>query len=137
MKRILPRGTTLDQLQTAILQMVSNFDAKKSYVVTVEEWRRPRTNQQNAYLWGVVYPSILEGGGEALSGFTRDDLHEWLLGECFGWEVLEGLGRKRMRPVRRSSVLTKQEFTDYLMFIEIKCAEMGIIIPAPNEADHD
>lgn len=75
----------------------------------------------------------MEGGGEALGGFTRDDVHEWLLGECFGWQTLEGFGRKRMRPLKRSSALNKQEFTDYLMFIEAKCAEINIVIPQPYE----
>ena len=106
---------------------------QKPFAVTVEVWKKPRTNQQNAYLWGVVYPAIMEGGGEALGGFTRDDVHEWLLGECFGWETLEGFGRKRMRPLKRSSALNKQEFSDYLTFIDTKCAEFGIVIPQPYE----
>jgi hypothetical protein len=133
MKRIFPRGTTPDQLATAIARMVAKLATDKTYCVTVEEWRKPRTNQQNAYLWGVVYPAILEGGGEALRGWNRDDLHDYFLGECFGWETLEGFGRKRMRPLRRSSALNKQDFTDYLMFIEARCMDMGIDIPAPQE----
>ena len=133
MKRIFPRGTTPDQLATAITRMVVRLDPAKSYAVTVEEWRKPRSNQQNAYLWGVVYPAVLEGGGEPLRGWTRDDLHEYFLGECFGWETLEGFGRKRLRPLRRSSTLNKQDFTDYLMFIESRCMDMGIDIPAPQE----
>jgi hypothetical protein len=69
---------------------------------------------------------ILEQGGETLGGWTRDDLHEYFLGECFGWEVLEGFGRKRMRPLKRSSGLTKEEFTEYLMFLEQRCLDMGM-----------
>jgi len=99
--------------------------------VTVEIWRKPRTNQQNAYLWGVVYPAILDGGGEALRGWTRDDLHDYFLGECFGWQTLEGFGRKRMRPFKRSSALNKQEFSDFLDWLSAKTAEMGIVIPEP------
>jgi len=108
---------------------------QKPFAVTVEVWKKPRTNQQNAYLWGVVYPAVIEGGGEALGGWTRDDLHDYFLGECFGWETLEGFGRKRLRPLKRSSTLNKQEFTDYLMFIEAKCADMGIVIPQPYEGE--
>jgi hypothetical protein len=108
---------------------------QKPFAVTVEVWKKPRTNQQNAYLWGVVYPAVIEGGGEALGGWTRDDLHDYFLGECFGWETLEGFGRKRLRPLKRSSTLNKQEFTDYLMFIEAKCVDMGIVIPQPYEGE--
>jgi len=130
-KRIFPKGTTPDQLAVAIQLMVSRLSVDKSWAITVEEWRKPRTHQQNAFLWGVVYPSVLEGGGEALEGWQKDDLHEYFLGECFGWETLEGFGRKRLRPLKRSSSLNKQEFSDFLLFIETKCAELGIHIPEP------
>ena len=133
MKRIFPADTFPDQVARAVLRMVQQLPTDKPFAVTVEVWKKPRTNQQNAYLWGVVYPAIMEGGGEALGGFTRDDVHEWLLGECFGWEMLEGFGRKRMRPLKRSSALNKQEFSDYLTFIDTKCAEFGIVIPEPYE----
>jgi len=62
------------------------------------------------------------------------DLHTFFLGEHFGWEVVEGFGKKRHKPLRRSSKLTKQEFSDYLAFIEARCAEMGIHIPEPSYA---
>ena len=131
MKRIFTPGTPVEQVMKAVAAMMAALPAKP-FAVTVEVWKKPRTNQQNAYLWGVVYPAIMEGGGEALGGFTRDDVHEWLLGECFGWETLEGFGRKRMRPLKRSSALNKQEFSDYLTFIDTKCADMGIVIPEPT-----
>ena len=108
---------------------------QKPFAVTVELWKKPKTSRQLAYLWGVVYPAVIEGGGEALGGWTRDDLHDYFLGECFGWETLEGFGRKRLRPLKRSSTLNKQEFTDYLMFIEAQCVDMGIVIPQPYEGE--
>ena len=112
--------------------MLQHLPSNKPLSVTVELWKKPRTNQQNAYLWGVAYPAILEGGGEALKGWSRDDIHEYMVGEYGGWEVLEGFGRKRMRPVMRSSTMTKQQFSDYLDWLGAKCANMGITIPEPN-----
>jgi hypothetical protein len=132
MKRIFPRGTRPDAMASVVARMVSNLDPLKTWAVEVTEWKKPRTAQQNKFLWGVVYPSILEGGGEALRGWQRDDLHDYFLGECFGWETLEGFGRKRMRPLKRSSALDKQEFSDYLLFLETKCLDMGIVIPEPS-----
>ena len=131
MKRIFPKGTTPDQLATAAARMVQGLDPSRAWCIEVLEWKRPRTDQQNRFLWGVCYPAILEGGGETLAGWTRDDIHEYFLGECFGWETLEGFGRKRMRPIKRSSKLNKQEFSEYLMFLEIRCEYMGIRIPEP------
>jgi hypothetical protein len=132
MKRIFAKGTTQEQLANAAIRMVQGLSPDKTWAIEITEWRKPRTNQQNAFLWGVAYPAVLEGGGEALRGWTRDDLHEYFLGECFGWETIEGFGRKRMRPLKRSSALTKQEFTDYLTFLETRCADMGIVIPEPS-----
>jgi hypothetical protein len=130
-KRIFPKGTTPEQLATAAARMVQGLDPSRAWCIEVLEWKRPRTDQQNRFLWGVAYPAILEGGGETLVGWTRDDIHEYFLGECFGWETLEGFGRKRMRPIKRSSKLNKQEFSEYLMFLEIRCEYMGIRIPEP------
>lgn len=130
-KRIFPKGSHPEDIAHAVLRMTQQLPTNKAWAVTVEEWKKPRTQQQNRFLWGVAYPAILEGGGEALRGWTRDDLHDYFLGECFGWETLEGFGRKRMRPLKRSSALTKQEFSDYLIFLEAKCADMGIVIPEP------
>jgi hypothetical protein len=126
MKRLFPKGTQPDDIIRAVATMVAAIDRNKAWCITVEPWKRKRTDAQNRFLWGVAYPMILEQGGETLGGWTRDDLHDYFLGECFGWEVLEGFGRKRMRPLKRSSTLTKQEFTDYLMFIESKCLDMGM-----------
>ncbi len=131
MKRIFPKGTTPDQLATAAARMVQGLDPSRAWCIEVLEWKRPRTDQQNRFLWGVCYPAILEGGGETLAGWTRDDIHEYMLGEWGGWETLEGFGRKRMRPIKRSSKLNKQEFSDYLLFLETRCMEMGIDIPTP------
>jgi len=130
-KRIFPKGTTPEQLATAAARMVQGLDPSRAWCIEVLEWKRPRTDQQNRFLWGVCYPAILEGGGEALAGWTRDDIHEYMVGEWGGWETLEGFGRKRMRPIKRSSKLNKQEFSDYLLFLETRCADMGIVIPEP------
>jgi len=91
-----------------------------------------RSLEQNAYLWGVVYETILTSGLKD-QGWRADDLHEWFLGECYGWKTLDGFGRKRMKPLKRSSGRTKMEFMDYIAFIQEKMAEQGVYIPDPNE----
>lgn len=102
---------------------------EKPYSIEVKQRKNTRTIAQNRYLWGVCYQTILEHGGESLAGWTRDDLHEYFLGEHFGWETLEGFGRKRLKPVNRSSSLSKMEFVDFVDFIQRKAAELGIFIP--------
>ena len=125
----LPRGQRVENLAKFLLSL----PVDKAWRVTVAEHKQRRSEQQSRYLWGVVYPAVLEGGGESLRGWTAEDLHEYFLGEHFGWETLEGMGRKRIRPLRRSSKLTKMEFADYVAFIQRKAAEFGVYVPDPNE----
>jgi hypothetical protein len=126
MKRVFPKGTSADAMAAAITRMVQGLAPDRVWAVEVSEWKKPRTNQQNAYLWGVVYPMVLEAGGEALAGWTRDDLHEYFLGEVWGWETLEGFGKKRLRPLKRTSRMTAAEFTEYLHGIENRLMDLGI-----------
>ena len=92
-----------------------------------------RSQEQNRYLWGVCYSTIMEFGGEAIGGWTSNDLHEYFLGEHFGWETLEGLGRKKVRPINRSSTLTKMEFVDFVAFIQqFASQKLSIVIPDPE-----
>ncbi len=41
------------------------------------------------------------------------------------------VGRKKIKPRKRSSRLTTGEFADYVAFIQRRCAEHGIYIPDP------
>lgn len=123
---ILPAGV---RNLTRLIQFLSAASKDMALKITVSEWRRTRSNEQNAYLWGVVYKSILQH----LPGWDADDLHEFCLGEWAGWETLEGFGRKRLRPLRRSARLTTVEFMDFIAFIQRTMAERGIYVPDPNE----
>lgn len=128
MKRIFYKGTP----KPAILNWVAGqVDTPDDYEIAIEPLKRRRSASQNSFLWGVVYPYIIDGGGETLAGWTPEDLHEYFLGEIYGWEILEGMGRKRMKPIKRSSRMTKVEFMDYLEQVSQRCARMGIIIPEP------
>ena len=126
-----PIGQERPAALARITRLVQGLDLKKRWLVTVAEHRPRRSDPQNRYLWGVVYPTILKAG--TLEGWTADDIHDYLLGEHFGWETVEGFGKKRLRPLRRSSKLNKQEFSDFVAFIQRRMAEHGIYVPDPNE----
>ena len=91
-----------------------------------------RSSDQNALLWA-LYTDALRLGGETLGGWSTDDLHEYMLGEFFGWEVHEALGRKRQKPKRRSSRLSKAEFSDFVEFVVQRFAEHGIVLSLPGD----
>jgi hypothetical protein len=125
----LPRLVSRERQIERIAAFLSGLAAGKGWTVEVKELVRTRSGQQNRYLWGVAYPAILQH----LPGWTADDLHEYCLGECFGWEVIEGFGRKRMRPLKRSSKLSTTEFTDFVADIQMRMAERGIYVPDADE----
>jgi len=126
--KLLPRDRAIER----VAGFLARLPQDRAWRVSVTEQKRRRTSQQNRYLFGVVYPSILTGGGEALRGWDASDIHEYMLGECFGWETVEGFGRKRLKPLKRSAKLTTLEFSDFVAFIQRKAAEFGVYVPEPE-----
>jgi hypothetical protein len=95
-----------------------------------------RTNDQNALAWH-LYEDIIKRGGEEMRGFTKDDLHEFFLINHFGAETKELFGRKRLKPLKRSSRLTKMEFADFVDHIVRFMAERGVVLELPGEDWND
>lgn len=124
---VLPRLASRDRLIERIATTLKGLSQDRAWRINVGEHKPSRSQQQNKYLWGVIYKTILEAG--QLQGWDADDLHEYLLGEWSGWEIIEGFGRKRMKPVQRSSTLNKEQFSAYVDFIQRKMSEIGIFIP--------
>jgi hypothetical protein len=114
-----------------IVAFISALSKETAWKLEVSEYKTRRSDEQNRYLWGVVYATILKH----LPGWDAEDVHEYFLGEHFGWETLEGFGRKRMRPLRRSSKLSTTEFSDFIAFIQRTMAERGVYVPDPGEVD--
>ena len=91
-----------------------------------------RTDSQNRLLWS-LYADILRLGGESLAGFTSEELHEFFLIDHFGSETKELFGRKKLKPLKRSSRLTKSEFADFMDHIVRFAAERSIVLSLPGE----
>lgn len=121
------RDRIADNLRAFVMQALPGKQLK----VTVAEAKKRRSDDQNRYLWGVVYPTILQSG--QLAGWSAEDVHEYMLGEIYGWETLAGFGRKRLRPIRRSSGMSTTEFSEYVAQIQQRMAELGIYVPDPGE----
>lgn len=98
--------------------------------IEVTEYKDTRSLEANAYLWGVAYRTILEHSD--LQGWDADDLHTYFLGEHFGWQTIQAFGKKRVKPVKRSSRLSISQFSEYVAFVIRKAAELGIVIPDPE-----
>jgi hypothetical protein len=123
----LPRERAIERIATVLKKLTLD----RAWRISIVEHKPKRSDNQNRYLWGVIYKTILDAAH--LQGWDAEDLHEYLLGEWGGWEVLEGFDRKRMKPLRRSSSLTRDEFGEFIAFIQRKMAEQGIYIPDANK----
>jgi hypothetical protein len=77
----------------AIAKFLTGLALNHAWEVTVKPHQKKRSQSQNNYLWGAVYPTILKAGREELGGWTAEDLHEYFLGSHFGTEVLRFQGR--------------------------------------------
>lgn len=134
------------------LRLESHLDFlpnQQSWQVVVEPYVKKRTIEQNAFLWGVVYPEILKQGelSGQLEGWDSQDLHDYFLGEFTGWlervlkmrvvdketGELKTITRKRLTAIKRSSKMNTKEFNKYWRFIQRRMASIGIQIPDPNE----
>lgn len=100
------------------------------HTVEIKEYKRTRTDPQNRFLWA-TYAQILKVGGSDMEGWSRNDLHDFFLMDFFGTETYEVFGRKRVRAVRRSSKLNKQEFSEYVAHIQKFMAERGVYLEDP------
>lgn len=111
-----------------ISRFLGDLPEGKRYVIRIRERQRRRTISQNKYLWGVVYEVLRQETGQ-----SREDWHEYFLGEYFGWRDVKMFGRTVIKPRRRSSRLSSKEFWDYVSYVHRKAAENGIYIPDPGE----
>jgi len=122
--------------------VLSSLDELVAWRVTIEPLKASRTLSQNAYLWGVCYPPMSER-----SGYEAAELHEYLLGEFYGW-VDKRVPKKPSNPrgqesvPRRTtttnehgkrSVLSTKEFAEYVDFVQRFAAEkLMLVIPDPD-----
>jgi hypothetical protein len=118
----------------AIEADLRGFTKDKTWKVTVEQYSPSlkKTREQENYLWGAVYPAFISGGGEAMRGWEKKDLHEFLLGEHFGTETLQLNGRQHSVPLRRSGKLNIEEYSGFIEFIQRYASNLGIVIPDPE-----
>ncbi len=109
--------------------------AGKKVRVDVVAWKKPRTAPQNAYLWAVVYPTIIRFIKDTTGQeFSAEDLHERYKRKYLGYEVCEIPGMEDIIRPRSSTDLDIVEFFDQL--VEHICrewAELGLFIPLPNK----
>lgn len=105
------------------------------YILTVTPNRKTRSNQQNAYLWGVVYPAVLFGLQDAGWEITHEEqVHEYCKQAFAAREVInKDTGEVLTLPSSTARMQTA-EFNVYVDKIKAFAFEyLNITIPEPNE----
>lgn len=106
--------------------------------VSCKPWKRSRSNEQNALLFGAYYPPIAEH-----MGYSVEDIHEFMCGTHFGWvdrkvpktpRNPEGIESVPFRTTTRDetgkrNVLAVADFNRFLGTVERMAAQAGVFIP--------
>jgi hypothetical protein len=114
-----------------IIQNQDKFNAyilslgEKEVAVVVKLWRKPRSIQQNKFLWSVPYQLISEA-----TGYTREEVHDAM-------RMMFLKDEDRDIPTLRSTTsLTTIEMNEYWARIQQFAAEkLNLQIPDPNEIE--
>ena len=130
----LPKEADLREtvIARAVMQL-RRLPGGKAFVIKVDEMKPRRTENQNSLLWA-LYADIVRLGGEEMRGYEKDELHEFFLGNHFGWDVRKVFGKTKHTPKRRSSGLNKQEFSDFVESILRFMALRGVALHVQSEA---
>jgi len=108
-----------------------------------EAWKATRSNEQNALLFGVIYPPIAEA-----MGYEVEAIHEFMCGTHFGWVDAkvpktprnpEGIESRPFRTTTRDengkrNVLKADEFSKFIDTVERIAAKAGVFIPMERAA---
>jgi len=111
--------------------------------VSCGPWKPTRSNEQNALLFGVVYPPIAEA-----MGYDVADIHEFMCGTHFGWVDVkvpktprnpEGVESRPFRTTTRDehgkrNVLKKDQFSKFIDTVERVAAKAGVFVPLERAA---
>jgi len=111
--------------------------------VSCGPWKPTRSNEQNALLFGVVYPPIAEA-----MGYDVADIHEFMCGTHFGWVDVkvpktprnpEGIESRPFRTTTRDengkrNVLKKDQFSKFIDTVERMAAKAGVFVPLERAA---
>lgn len=124
-------GPDSDEMRDKVRDIVSRLDPSKPWSVEIKPYRKARTNDQIRYYWGVIVTLLADE-----TGATKDEMHEFLMMEYFGFEEYEIFGKRKLRPVRTLSspdLLPRSEMSNLFDYCIYFAAQQGILIPYPNE----
>ena len=117
-----------------LLERLQNLPSG-DYSITIAPNRRTRSTQQNAYLWGIVYPAVLFGLQDAGWEITHEEqVHEYCKQAFAAREVINKDTGEVISLPNSTARMQTAEFNVYVDKIKAFALEyLNITIPEPNE----
>lgn len=120
-----------------LIRFIQSLSADKQWKIVISVFRKTRSIEQNAALFGVAYPVLVE-----YTGHSVDEVHEWMCCDFFGTYEYEINGKGRSRPMRtttknqqgKSDTIDWQVFSEFYANVQRVGAEAGIYISDPDPA---
>lgn len=105
----------------------------KSIELEIKVRRKKRSNDQNAYMWGVVIPMVCTALRNLGHDVDEEETHEFLKSKFNSKKLANENGEFIDLPTSTTK-LTTVEMMDYIASIQMWAAEfLGIVIPDPNQ----
>lgn len=104
------------------------------YMLEVKKQRRGRTLNQNDWLWGCVYPILLDGLLDAGWEFTSlEQVHEFFKKQIAHDQVVNRHTGEIVEIPTSTATMDTQQFTAYVEALRNYAAEfLGVTIPDPD-----
>jgi hypothetical protein len=110
-------------------QYIDGLDPNRKWRIEIAEYRQRRSLDQNAYIHAVPLKIISEH-----TGYSMDEIKEYLCGEFTGWEEHEVFGKKKVRPRLTTSQMNTKQMTDFIEWMQwFASSTLNLRIPSPNE----
>lgn len=109
------------------------------YLVQIKKYRNTRTNNQNAYLWGVVYPAVMQGfidmGWDEITNV--DMVHEIFKAKFLTTEAVNKHTGELISFPLSTAKMDTQQFTTYVdQITDFAREHLKIEIPTPDYNKH-
>ena len=118
---------SLDEGQRTLLRSFCRDREGKPVHLTVSDPKRPRSTDQNRYLWGVVYQTIADE-----TGHTTEEVHSFCKAAFLPREFIK-IGEVEQEVEKSTTKLTSEEMTRYIHQINaFVSAELSLSLPQPD-----
>ncbi len=113
-----------------VAAQLAQYMEGKDIVVLVETMAPRRSLNQNAYLWGIVYPIIAEA-----TGYSETEVHEWSKSAYLKPRIIKIKGKAHYVTSSTTS-LSVSDMVEYIDKLCLLALELGSRVPTPAESGY-